>query len=173
MKVRIFFLVMALLLSTAAFAQRPSYNYLQGSYDVATDPDVHRWALKGSYKFANSFYAFLEDTRGARHAGAGFFSPLQVNLHLYGQLGLADNNDGFRPVLEGGARWFVDQQLELRGAIRFISDGYDWWWTRKDEVVLLGEAVYQLDRGVGLVLGLGIPTEADGVILQLGGRLNY
>jgi len=176
MKLRAFLLAAALLLPGTVFAQGLlSYSYLQGSYEVATDPDIHHWALEGSYQFANSAYAFIEDTRGFRQAGAGFYFPLQSNLHLYGQVGLADSDkkDGFKPVLEGGARFALDQQLELRGAVRFITDGYWWWPTTKDEIVFLGEAVYHLNQKAGLVAGLGIPTEADGVVLQLGGRLNF
>lgn len=174
MKVRALLLA-ALLLPASAFAQGLiNYSYLQGSYEVWTDPDDHRWTLKGSYQFADNFYAFLEDTSGFRHAGAGYYHPLRSNLHLYGQLGLADSDDGFRPVIEGGARWMLDQQLEIRGAVRFITDAY--WDPRtghEDEILFVGEAVYNLNQSTGLVAALAIPTEADGVVLQFGGRFNF
>lgn len=176
MKLRAFLLAAALMLPGTVFAQGLlSYSYLQGSYEVLTDPDFHHWTLKGSYQFADNVYAFIEDTSGDRHAGAGYYFPLQSNLHLYGQLGLADSWDGFRPVLEGGARFALDQQIELRGAVRFISDAYvdEWSGKKEDEVLFVGEGVYNLNQKASLVAGLGIPTEAKGVFLQFGGRLNF
>lgn len=177
MKIRSLLVAAALAVPVAAHAQTSgiSYDYAQISYEIWTDPDVHHWTLKGSYQVADNVYVTAEDTSGHRSAGAGYFFPVQQDLHLYGQLSLGDSGDGFRPILEGGARFAVNSQLEVRGAVRYISDGYfDGRRGRlKDEIMLIGEGVYQINNKIALVAGLGIPTEADGVVLQFGGRLNF
>jgi hypothetical protein len=171
MKIRSLLVAAALAVPVAAHAQTSgiSYDYAQISYEIWTDPDVHHWTLKGSYQVADNVYITAEDTSGHRSAGAGYFFPVQRDLHLYGQLSLGDSGDGFRPILEGGARFAVNSQLEVRGAVRYISDAYG----NDDEIMLIGEGAYQLNQKIALVAGLGIPTEADGVVLQFGGRLNF
>lgn len=173
MKVRSLLMAAALAVPVAAHAQTSgiSYDYVQVSYDIWTDPDVHQWTLKGSYQVADNVYVTGEDAGSyfGRSAGAGYFFPVQDNLHLYGQLSLADSHDGFRPVLEGGARMAINNQIEVRGALRYISNPSP----AKDEIVLIGEGAFHLNEKVSLVAGLGIPNEADGVFLQFGGRLNF
>ena len=167
-------LLAACLLPFPLHAQGLNYSYLQGSYEVWTDPDTHEWVIKGSYEFADSFYAFLEDASGGRHAGVGYYHPLRVDLHPYAQFGLADSRDGFRPVLEGGVRWMLDRQWEMRGLARFITDGHiDQRGREDDELIFAAEGVYNLNRTAALVAALGVPMAADGLVLQFGGRLNF
>lgn len=158
-----------------------SYTYAEASYQVWTDSkiDTHNWALKGSYQIGDQFYVTAEDSYlsldDSRSGGFGFFAPLDDNLHLYGQLSLADSHDGLRPILEGGARMALNNELEVRGALRFVSDAYLVGLNNKkeDELFIHLEGLYKLDNKVSFVGGLAIPNEADGLVLNLGARFNF
>lgn len=173
MKIRALLVAAALTLPFAAQAQAASinYDYVQVSYNIWTDPDYHIWNLKGSYQVADNVYVTAEDAGSllGRSAGAGYFFPLQDNLHLYGELSLGDSGDGFRPILEGGARMAINHQFEARGALRYIQDAYG----DDNEIMLIGEGAFHLNQKISLIAGLGIPTEADGVVLEFGGRFNF
>lgn len=159
-----------------------SYTYGEASYQAWTDSkyDAHNWGLKGSYQVGDQFYITAEDDYltnkkiggSGRSGGVGFFAPLDDNLHLYGQLSLADSHDGLRPVLEGGARMALNNELEVRGALRFVSDAY-LTPKKEDELFIHLEGLYKLDSRIGVVGGLAVPTEADGVVLNLGARFSF
>lgn len=168
---------------TATAAEGISYTYAEASYQVWTDSkwEQHNWALKGSFQVGDQFYLAAEDQYFAhaveRSGGVGFFAPLDDNLHVYGQLSLADSNDGIRPILEGGARMALNNELEVRGALRYISDAYVIFdangTSKEDELFIQLEGLYKLDNKIGFVGGLAIPTEADGVVLNLGARFSF
>lgn len=168
MKLRSLALAALLALPGAALAGPLSYSYVQGSYQIWTE-DPHTWVLRGSYQVAENVYVMLEDTSGMRNAGAGYFFPVQQNLHLYGELSLADSLDGFRPVLEGGARMAVSPELEVRGAIRYIEDGAG----LDDEILFIGEGAYHFSPRLAGVAAVAIPTENDGVFFQFGARFSF
>lgn len=177
MKLRYLLAASALCLpfTAANAAEGISYNYAEASYQVWTDSkwEQHNWALKGSFQVGDQFYVTAEDEyfglAAQRSGGLGFFAPLDDNLHVYGQLSLADSNDGIRPILEGGARFALNNEIEARGALRYISDAYG----DEDEIFIQLEGLYKLDNKIGFVGGLAIPTEADGVVLNLGARFSF
>lgn len=175
MKLRYLLAASALCLPFTAVnaAEGISYNYAEASYQVWTDAKIHNWALKGSFQVGDQFYLTAEDEYFSqavtRSGGVGFFAPLDDNLHVYGQLSLADHDDGIRPILEGGARFALNNEIEARGALRYISDAYG----DEDELFIQLEGLYKLDSKVGFVGGLAIPTEADGVVLNLGARFSF
>ena len=187
MKLRYLLAASALCLPfTATAAEGISYTYAEASYQVWTDSkwEQHNWALKGSFQVGDQFYVAAEDDYlnsvwggNSRSGGAGFFAPLDDNLHVYGQLSLADSNDGIRPILEGGARMALNNELEVRGALRYISDAYVIFdgngTSKEDELFIQLEGLYKLDNKIGFVGGLAIPTEADGVVLNLGARFSF
>lgn len=152
-----------------------SYNYGEASYQIFTDPDVHQWGFKGSYQVADQIYVTAEDSYliEGRSGGVGFFAPLDDNLHLYGQFGLANSDDGLRPVIEGGARAALNNELEVRGALRYATDTT---WKNdklKDELFIQAEGQYKFNNQLAAVAGLAIPVEADGVVLNLGARFSF
>lgn len=187
MKLRYLLAASALCLpfTAANAAEGISYNYAEASYQVWTDSkwEQHNWALKGSFQVGDQFYVTAEDDylNGAwggnsRSGGLGFFAPLEDNLHVYGQLsfsnsGVKENgkSTGIRPILEGGARFALNDELEVRGALRYMSNAY----VEEDELFIQLEGLYKLDSKVGFVGGLNIPTEADGVVLNLGARFSF
>lgn len=170
LKFRSFLAAAILAVPAAALADTLSYNYVQGSYQIWTDPDTHVWSLRGSYRIVDNAYVMVEDDNlFGRAAGLGFIAPVQSNMHLYGELALGDNDDGFRPVLEGGLRMAVNNELELRGAVRFITDGA----VDDDEILFIGEGAYHVNKNVAVVGGISIPVEADGLVLQIGGRFSF
>lgn len=197
MKLRYLLAASALCLpfTAANAAEGISYNYAEASYQVWTDSKAHSWALKGSYQVADQAYLVAEDNYyfGMRSGGVGFFLPIEDNLHAYGQIALGDSNDGIRPILEGGARFALNDQLELRGALRYVADAYgknsagsdfnfdldfddddDWGGNGdKDEIFIQLEALYKLDSRIGFTGALTIPSEADGVVLNLGARFSF
>lgn len=183
MKLRHLLVASALCLPfTATAAEGISYTYAEASYQVWTDSkwEQHNWALKGSFQVGDQFYLAAEDQYFAhaveRSGGVGFFAPLDDNLHVYGQLSLANSgmkengkSTGIRPILEGGARMALNNELEVRGALRYVSNAY----VEEDELFIQLEGLYKLDNKIGFVGGLAIPTEADGVVLNLGARFSF
>lgn len=155
-----------------------NYNYVQGIYQVATDAKLHKWQIKGSYRINDSLYVTAEDggVFDFRNASLGFIAPMD-SLHLYGQLGLGDSNDGINPVLEGGARMALSDVLELRGAIRFMPEVYSSAVAADvdddNELLFIVEGNYRAGEKISLVGGISVPTEADGVIIELGARFNF
>lgn len=184
MKLRYLLTASALCLPFTAVnaAEGISYTYAEASYQVWTDSkwEQHNWALKGSFQVGDQFYLAAEDQYFAhaveRSGGVGFFAPLDDNLHVYGQLSLANSgmkengkSTGIRPILEGGARMALNNELEVRGALRYVSNAY----VEEDELFIQLEGLYKLDNKIGFVGGLAIPTEADGVVLNLGARFSF
>lgn len=156
-----------------------NYTYVQGTYQVWTEEKVHKWLIKGSYQVNDSLYLTAEDGGifDFRNASLGFIAPMN-NLHLYGQLGLGDSGDGLNPILEGGARLAAGDAMELRGAIRYMPEVYAAngpapGVTDDEELLFIVEANYFASEKISLVGGLSIPTEADGMILELGARYNF
>ena len=188
MKLRTLLMAAVLAVPGAALAQQTpakpqskalSYDYLQATYDIWTDPDVNQWKLRGSYRVHGNVYLMVEDSEsvgplGGRMGGAGFAWPLQPNLHVYGEFALADHVDGFRPVLEGGARMAIIPEVEVRGALRYITDGgFDDRTGVEDEILFIAEGLYHLDRKVSLIGGLAVPVETDGIVLNFGARYGF
>src|SRR5699024_7895862 len=64
---------------------------------TARDIDSHNWALKGSFQVGDNYYFTAEDsylsTAGeGRSGGVGLFTAIDTNVHVYGQLSLADSS---------------------------------------------------------------------------------
>lgn len=158
-----------------------SYNYAEASYQIFTDPDLHNWALKGSYQVADQFYITAEDDYliHGRSGGVGFFAPLDNTLHLYGQFSLADSAEyygkkGIRPVVEGGVRAALNNELEVRGAMRYATkSAVNSRGKVKDELFFQAEGQYKFNNQLAAVAGLAIPVEADGVVLNMGARFSF
>lgn len=171
----------AFLALPAASLAEINYTYVQGAYQVATDAKEHKWQIKGSYRINDNLYVTAEDggVFDFRNASLGFIAPMD-SLHLYGQLGLGDSSDGINPVLEGGARMALSDVLELRGAIRYMPEVYEKANTAvaedaddDDELLFTLEANYRASDKISLIGGVSVPTEADGVIVELGVRFNF
>lgn len=155
-----------------------SYNYGEASYQIFTDPDVHQWGFKGSYQVADQIYVTAEDSYliEGRSGGVGFFAPLDNTLHLYGQFSLADSylKKGIRPVLEGGLRAALNNELEVRGAMRYATkSAVNSRGKVKDELFFQAEGQYKFNNQLAAVAGLAIPVEADGVVLNVGARFSF
>lgn len=176
----------------AATAAPLSYTYGEASYQAWTDSkiDSHNWALKGSFQVGDNYYFTAEDsylsTSGeGRSGGVGLFTAIDTNVHVYGQLSLADSSpkrdtdnssklNGVRPVVELGARAALNDQLEARLAARYINDGvYKKDGKLKDEWVFQAEGVYAVNNKVDVVGGVAAPLEASGAVITLGGRFNF
>lgn len=176
----------------AATAAPLSYTYGEASYQAWTDSDIdsHNWALKGSFQVGDNYYFTAEDsylsTAGeGRSGGVGLFTAIDTNVHVYGQLSLADSSpkrttsnssklNGVRPVVELGARAALNDQLEARLAARYINDGvYNSKGKLKDEWVFQAEGVYAVTNKVDVVGSVAAPLEASGAVIALGGRFNF
>ncbi|SRR5690625_3447122 len=154
-----------------------SYTYGEAGYQIWTDPDTHQWGLKGSYQVADQIYVTAEDDYliKGRSGGVGFFAPLDNTLHLYGQFSLADSyyKKGLRPVVEGGVRAALNNELEVRGAVRYAAKSTPTSRKIKDEVLFQGEGLYKFNDKLAAVAGLAIPVEADGVVVNVGARFSF
>lgn len=184
----------------AATAAPLSYTYGEATYQAWTDSkiDSHNWALKGSFQVGDNYYFTAEDsylsTSGeGRSGGVGLFTAIDTNVHVYGQLSLADSSpkrdtdnssklNGVRPVVELGARAALNDQLEVRLAARYINDGVykakkdsqgKPYAKLKDEWVFQAEGVYAVNNKVDVVGGVAAPLEASGAVITLGGRFNF
>jgi len=174
----------------AATAAPLSYTYGEASYQAWTDSDIdsHNWALKGSFQVGDNYYftaedSYLSSNASGRSGGVGLFTAIDTNVHVYGQLSLADSNpssqtvgklNGVRPIVELGARAALNDQLEARLAARYINDGvYNSKEKLKDEWVFQAEGVYAVTNKVDVVGSVAAPLEASGAVIALGGRFNF
>ncbi|MEY1662835.1 hypothetical protein [Isoalcanivorax beigongshangi] len=171
-------------LPTLAVADKFDYTYLQGSYQVLTGQDANKWQIKGSFRINDQVYVTAQDggIYDLRTGTVGLIAPMSDTLHLYGEFGLMDSNDGINPLLEVGARMSLNDQLQVRGALRYMSDVYDTEKTAlsgmkgvkdDDELLIALEANYRTSERFSFIGGVSIPTEADGVLLEIGGRLHF
>ncbi|HLR17199.1 MAG TPA: hypothetical protein VK099_04940 [Alcanivoracaceae bacterium] len=176
----------------AATAAPLSYTYGEATYQAWTDSDIdsHNWALKGSYQIGDNYYFTAEDAYLAadgkgRSGGLGVFAPIDNNVHVYGQLSLADSNpkretdnssklNGVRPIVELGARAALNDQLEARLAARYINDGaYSSSGKLKDEWVFQAEGVYAVSNKVDVLASVAAPLENSGAVITAGARFNF
>lgn len=169
-------------LPTLAVADKIDYTYIQGSYQIHTDSDVNKWELKGSYRINDQLYVTASDggVIDLRTATLGLIAPMNDTLHLYAELGLMDSNDGINALIEGGARMALNDQLEVRGGLRYMPDVYSKGLAMgagsssdDDELLFNVAAAYRTNERFSFIGGISIPTEADGVLLEIGGRLHF
>lgn len=160
-------------------AQGIRYTYLEATHQIYSEGDLYRWELKGSYQIDDQFYVALEDSNllNSRSVSAGLILPLQDTLHIYVQFGLGDSDDDMYPILEGGLRVAVSDQLELRGALRFEPEAYSAGpgpGTDDDSELSIGlEGLFHVNQRFSLTAGLVLPTEADGEVIRIGGRVHF
>lgn len=167
-------------LPTLAVADKFDYTYIQGSYQVLTGEDANKWQIKGSYRINDQVYVTAQDGGifDLRAGSVGLIAPMSETLHLYGEFGLMDSADGINPTIEAGARMALNDQLQVRGALRYMPDVYETLGQPKgakddDELLIALEANYRTSERFSFIGGVSIPTEADGVLLEIGGRLHF
>jgi hypothetical protein len=170
--------------STTAAAEGIRYTYLEATHQIYSKTDLYQWELKASYRINDQFYVALEDSNwlNSRSVSGGLILPLQDTLHVYVQLGLGDNagvffdedfgpqgNDSLYPIIEGGLRAAVSDQIELRGALRLEPEAY----ANDSEISIILEGAFHLTSDFSLTAGVVLPDEAPGSVIRLGGRFHF
>ena len=180
-----------MLASATAMAQGPNYSYVQGGYQMLTGTDSPDGLfIEGSYQIADQFYLaggydiFSDDFYDVSRltARGGYIHPMENNIHLYGEAGLAftdaeftfcfldtcvkGSEDSVDLMIEGGVRAQLAPALEVRGALRMITGDYD-------ETYLIGEGVYHFNPQLAMVGGLARMSDAGEFRVQAGLRFAF
>lgn len=177
-----------MLASAGAMAQGPNYNYVQGGYQMVTGGDnPDGLFIDASFQVADQIYVaggydyFGESgyDLSVLSVRGGYFHPLEQNIHVYGEAGLARSRVEVKIppfgtvsdtstdlMFEGGVRARLMPALEVRGALRVMTGDYD-------ETFLIGEGAYQLNQQWSAVAGLAHMSDASEFRFQMGARFAF
>ena len=176
-------LLILMLLAAPAFADGPSYNYIQGSYEdieidtPGGDVDGDGLGVAGSVEFADTWHGFVSYASADFDfsvdfdqllIGGGYHSPINDNVDLVARLayiqldasalGFSADDDGFGIAV--GLRGQVAERVEAEGYIEYTdldSSG--------DDTSFSGAAWYEFtDKfSLGLQLGFGDDISSWGI----------
>jgi len=169
----------ALLLTVPAFAEAPSYNFVQAGYQTVdldvgggTDVDGDGWVLGGSFEFGEDFFGF------ASYSDTGFdfgVDLTQLQAGIGWRTGVSDKTDffaraayvsveidapGFGSVDESGygvgigVRSNITDLIELYGEITYVDLG-----SGSDNTAIGGGIYFNITDN--FALGLGAATDDD------------
>lgn len=160
--------------STLALAERPSYNYIQGSYQQwdldagGIDADGDGFAVAGSVAFGDNWHAFADYASAELDSfldvdlttvGGGFHVDLSNRTDVYAELGLAKADvqffgDDTGLVYRVGVRSMLNPNLELTASLGEMDfDDVDFgtefaaglWYTVSGNLAVGGEARFADD----------------------------